>query len=207
MLPSKYHPQSPDEFIGQGPCGARTLAGLIQKMVRTARANDNAPLKLLLPGPPGTGKSELALYLQQLLGCDRFTTSKLNGTEVKIETVERLAATVRSKSMFNDYQLIWIDEADEIPRVAQVRFLTLLDDLPNGVAVICTSNTSMRNFEDRFQSRFQAFEIKPPSQQEIEWLLRQWVDGSTATAIAECARGNVRQALLDAQGALQAMAA
>jgi hypothetical protein len=99
--------------------------------------------------------------------------------------------------------MIWIDEADEIPRVAQVRFLSLLDDLPNGAAVICTSNCSVRNFEERFQSRFQLFELKAPPAHEIELLLRQFVDAATASVIAENCQGNVRQALLDAQGALQ----
>lgn len=201
MLPSKYNPQNPEEFIGAD--GAAAVAGAIRRIVTMAMANENAPIKLLLPGPPGTGKSALALYLQRLLGCNKFSTMKLNGTQVRIETVEQMASQMHYRSLFGDYRMIWIDEADEIPRVAQVRFLTLLDDLPAGVAVICTSNSSMRNFEDRFQSRFQAFDVKAPTTQEIEWLLRKWVDGPTAAAIAQSARGNVRQALLDAQGVVQ----
>jgi hypothetical protein len=47
------------------------------------------------------------------------------------------------------------------------------------------------------------FELKPPPAHEIELLLRQFVDAATASVIAENCQGNVRQALLDAQGALQ----
>ena len=59
--------------------------------------------------------------------------------------------------------MLWIDKANAIPPVAQVRFLTLLDDLPRGIAIACTSNCKLRDFEERFQTRFQVFEIAPPT--------------------------------------------
>ena len=105
--------------------------------------------------------------------------------------------------------MLWIDEADEIPRVAQVRFLTVLDDLPSGVMVACTSNCALADFENRFQTRFQVFEIAPPPPQDIQKLLARIapeIPVREAGQIANFACGNVRQALLDAQGALQQLA-
>ena len=105
--------------------------------------------------------------------------------------------------------MLWIDEADEIPRLAQVRFLTLLDDLPAGVAVACTSNCKLSDFENRFQTRFQAFEIAPPPPAEIQSLVTRLLPQLSvrdATQIATFACGNVRQALLEAQGAMQQFA-
>ena len=102
--------------------------------------------------------------------------------------------------------MLWIDEADEIPRVAQVRFLTVTDDLPSGVIVACTSNCALADFENRFQTSFQVFEIAPPPPADIQKLLTRIVPSIGAqgiTQIANFACGNVRQALLDAQGALQ----
>lgn len=104
--------------------------------------------------------------------------------------------------------MLWIDEADEIPRLAQVRFLTLLDDLPLGVAVACTSNCSLNDFENRFQTRFQVHELAPPPANDIMNLILRLAPevGPDAINIANFACGNVRQALLDAQGVLQAAA-
>jgi hypothetical protein len=100
--------------------------------------------------------------------------------------------------------MLWIDEADAIPPVAQVRLLTLLDDLPRGIAIACTSNCKLRDFEERFQTRFQAFEIAPPTTEEIIALLRRYLpDEPEVVNVANFADGNVRQALLDAKGLVQ----
>ena len=211
-----FIPTSADDFIGDNvisrqsgdQTGARLVARQIEKAVRMADKNGRAPLKFLLNGKPGLGKSALVLYLQHLTGCNKWSTTKLNGTQCKIERIEEIAAGLHYKSLFGEWRMIWIDEADEIPRVAQVRFLTLLDDLPSGVIVACTSNCKLEDFENRFQTRFQAFEIAPPPPAEIEKLLQRIapeLNGSSAQ-IANFACGNVRQALLDAQGALQQFA-
>ncbi|MDE3085000.1 MAG: hypothetical protein KGJ37_07290, partial [Verrucomicrobiota bacterium] len=59
-----------------------------------------------------------------------------------------------------------------------------------------------------FQTRFQAFEIAPPPPSEIEKLLQRIAPelNGASRQIANFACGNVRQALLDAQGALQQFA-
>jgi DNA polymerase III delta prime subunit len=206
MLPSQYCPLAPAEFLGDGAEGARTVARHIQRAAALARANDRAPLKLFFAGEPGVGKSALVRFLGHTLGCGKFDTHKYNGASVKMELVEQLAQQMVYRPMTGDYRLIWIDEADEIPRVAQVRTLTLLDDLPAGNAIVCTSNCSVANFEKRFQSRFQFFTIAGPPNYEIEMLLRRWIDPENARAITITAAGNVRQALLDADGVVQAAA-
>jgi DNA polymerase III delta prime subunit len=200
MNPTQYVPKSPADFIGP----AAGVATLLSKAVVHARSGGNDPLKFLFNGPPGVGKSELVRYLQCLLGCDKWSTTKFNGTQIKLEVVEEIAASLHYKSLFNDYRLVWIDEADQIPRVAQCRFLTLLDELPAGAVIACTSNCKLKEFEDRFQSRFQVFEVERPSQDDIAKLLGNFLtDAGTIQQIATFACGNVRQALLDAQSALQ----
>ena len=39
----------------------------------------------------GVGKTALALYLQRLIGADKWSTTKHNGTELKIELMEDIA--------------------------------------------------------------------------------------------------------------------
>ena len=203
----KFIARSTDDFVGDGVTdhgsGARAVARHLERIVHHSRASNLSAIKILMNGAPGTGKTALALYLQSLLGCGKWSITKLNGTQLKIELIEELSASLHYKGLFGDYRLIHIDEADEIPRIAQVRFLSMLDDLPDGVAVVCTSNCKLRDFENRFQTRFQVFEIMPPNKLEIEALLSHFVAPAVAQSIANFAGGNVRQALLDAKGALQ----
>lgn len=201
ISPTKYKPMSPDEFVGETAHYARILANTVSD----SRENGFESIKFLLNGPPGCGKTALVHYLQSLLGADEFDTRKFNGTEVKLETVNDMSQAMHYAAMNGDYRLFWIDEADKITPVAQVRFLTMLDDLPDGVAIACTSNCKVEEFEARFQSRFQVFELTPPSAEEIETLLARWpLPPETVRDIAKGARGNVRQALLDARTALNA---
>lgn len=203
----KFIPTSPLDFVGDGVnkhgSAARAVANHVYKIVHQAKASGNLSLKVLLNGPPGIGKTAMALYFQHLLGCDKWSTSKYNGTQMKVEVIEDLARSLFYRGLFGEYRILHIDEADEIPRVAQVRFLSLLDDLPDGVAVICTSNCKIKDFEPRFQSRFQAFELIPPTTEEIETLLLNYIDPANAKQIALFSAGNVRAALLDAKGVMQ----
>jgi len=208
-----FIPRRLDDFIGRQIIerqsgdtwiGARLIAELLARGVQLANANQLSPMKYLINGRPGLGKSALVAYLQQLLGCNKWNTIKLNGTQCKVETIEEIARQLACTCLFGDWRMLWIDEADAIPPVAQVRFLTLLDDLPCGIAIACTSNCKLRDFEERFQTRFQAFEIAPPTTEEIISLLRRYLpDEPEVVNAAAFADGNVRQALLDAKGLVQ----
>ncbi len=198
--PTQYTPLTPTDFIGP----ARKAASLLAGMVRQSKDNGGEPLRVLINGKPGIGKSALAKYFTTLLGCDKWSVSKYNGTQIKIEVVEDMAASLHYSNLFGDYRLLLIEEADKIPNVAQVRFLTLLDDLPPGAAVCCTSNCKLSDFEERFQTRFQPIELTAPRDCEIAELLRQWpLNSVDVSMISVGAGGNVRAALLDAQMALQ----
>ncbi|HWY30595.1 MAG TPA: AAA family ATPase, partial [Candidatus Acidoferrum sp.] len=183
-----YVPKSADEFIGLGAdqngSGAKAVALHIERIVHQSKLAGNAPIRVLLNGNPGIGKTANALYLQYLLACNRWSTTKLNGTEVKVDKIEEITASLHYRSLFGDYRMVHIDEADAIPTVAQVRLLTVLDDLPKGIAVVCTSNCKLSQFENRFQSRFQVFELKPPTSAEIEAMLSDYIDRPTARHIA-----------------------
>ena len=96
-----FVPTSLDDFVGdhanERGSGAKAIARKIEQIVRHAKANDNDPLKVLLNGKPGLGKTALSLYFQRLLGCDKWSTTKLNGTSVNKEVVEELARQLHYK--------------------------------------------------------------------------------------------------------------
>jgi replication-associated recombination protein RarA len=203
-----FIPTKTTDFIGatanKEGSGALLAAKHIESAIAMARQRGNTNLKFLLNGKPGLGKSMLVNFALHRLGCTKYSTIKLNGTQVVKERLEEIAADLQYANIFGDYRALMVDEADEIPRVAQVRFLTLLDDLPKGTVVFCTSNCKLSDFENRFQTRFQAINITPPSMPEIAQLLSRFVDESTARQISLQAQGNVRAALLDALGVVQA---
>jgi len=199
-FPSSYKPKTPDDFIGP----ARPVAVSLDRLLASVLPQ-GTPLKVLILGKPGIGKTELANYFMRRVNCDRWHTTLLNGTQVRIELVEELAASLHYRELFGQYRLIRIEEVDKVPVVAQVRLLTLLDELPNQTAVVCTSNCSINDLEERFQSRFVVFDLTPPSADEIELLLRKLspeLAEHVIRQIATFACGNVRQALLDADNAL-----
>ncbi len=204
MSPIEFRPQTADDFVGPARQGAR----LVDRLV-TSRRSAGTPIKVLFKGPAGTGKSALADYLRRTLGCNGWSVRKLNGTQVKIETVEDLSRDLAFRNLGGGYTFIWVDEADKIPQIAQVRFLTLMDDLPPFVAVVCTSNCQLDEFEERFQTRFQVMEITGPTRDELKPLLNRFSGEDVVQKILACAcgeggeeRANVRQALLDLDLAL-----
>jgi len=75
MLPSTYRPKTPADLIGP----AQKVTDLINKLLANALPI-GSPLKLLLLGRPGIGKTELANYFMARLCCDRWHTTVLNGT-------------------------------------------------------------------------------------------------------------------------------
>lgn len=197
LMPQDYQPSGTEDFIGD----ARLCAAFLPKLIAASRAAGRSPIKLLLAGPPGTGKSEIARYLTTLLKVSKWSITKLNGTEVKVDRLDELTSSLQLTDLFGDYRIVQIDEADAIPTVAQVRMLTVLDDLPRGVVVVCTSNSSLNSFEPRFQSRFQFFEFRQVPQLDIEQLItNRWeLPVTDARMIALGACGNVRAAMLDTQ--------
>ena len=101
-----------------------------------------------------------------------------------------------------------VKDAEVMVREALAHNLKSNRDLPKDVAVFCTSNKKLDDFEPRFQSRFQVFSLPPPEADEIKWLLKKFgLRKDDINRIAQFCCGNVRLALFDAQSALDELAA
>ena len=198
LLSDRYIPTGPDDFIGPSRKVARQLANFIA----LANASGRSPLRVMLNGHPGVGKSAMVRYAQSLLGVHpKWSTYKFSGVDVSVEKLRDLAGQLHLRDLFGEWRLIWIEEADRIPTAAQVRFLMLLDEMPPGTAVLCTSNCKVSDFDKRFETRFkfpEAF-IQAPTAAEIEQFIAAKLGPHPGLRTAcEFACGNVRAALNDA---------
>jgi replication-associated recombination protein RarA len=203
MNPINYKPLRAEEFIGPAKELSMLLEAIAKRSIRSGE-----PVKLLIRGDPGIGKSALLDPFLEQIGANKWTTTKLNGTQLKIETLDDWARSLCLRELMGTYKVLRIEEIDKANFVVQTRMLTILDDLPRNVAVVCTSNKAVKEFEPRFQSRFQVFSLKAPETDEIKWLLAKFgLRKDDINRIATFACGNVRLALFDAQSALDELAA
>jgi replication-associated recombination protein RarA len=200
MLPSSFRPRSAEQFIGP----AAKWAVHLEKLVRLALPTGD-PLRIMLTGPSGVGKTQLAEHLVRTTGAGKFSVSQYNGTSFRIEDVQEMQRSFHLRDMFGGYRVLQIEEFDKVPTVAQVASLTLLDNLPNHTACIVTTNRPIKEMEVRTQRRFTVCEVAAPSEAEILTMLRlRWpeVPKKRATEIAVFCCGSVGQALTDMDNAV-----
>jgi len=202
MLPSTYRPTELNQFIGP----AQAQAAFIQRLTTMAMQRGD-PLKVLILGAPGIGKSSLAEWFVRCTGAGKWSVSKFNGTAFRIDDVEDLKRRFQLTDMFEGYRVVRLEEIDKVPNVAQVSMLTLLDDLPARTAFVGTSNCRLKDLEERFQRRFTVIELQPPKAEDIHNLIRvNWptIPEQAVRQISQFSCGNVGQALQDADAAMAA---
>src|SRR5262245_1234335 len=133
MNPNDFRPMTAADFIGP----AADLAVVLETIARRSSAS-GAPVRLFLSGDPGIGKSALLDLFVARLGADRWSVTKLNGTQINVERLDEFARTLCYKELGGGFRVLRIEEVDKASAAAQVRMLTILDDLPERVAIVAT---------------------------------------------------------------------
>ena len=114
---------------------------------------DPSPGAYLSYGHSGLGKTSLAhLMADAATGDHQHTKLVYSGADLTIDVVRHLASIVAQRPLFGLYHAIVVDEADAIPRAAQVRLLQVLDH-PGSAVWLFSSNDGIEEFEPRFVSR------------------------------------------------------
>ena len=193
--PMNWRPQTAEDLIGQAGAVARAQCRKATRLTADAAAT----MKLLLYGPPGVGKTSVVELVALQLAGSPLAIEDYNGREVTVDVVRQWMSQLPYGSLFGAWSVKVVNELDRCSREAQDLLLTYLDRLPPGRAFLGTSNLQLDLLTERFQTRFQAIKLLPPTTEELAaFLAARWsVPAATATQIAMGSGGCVRAALAD----------
>lgn len=197
--PSSFIPRQSGDFIGQ----ARKLAVILERKAASIKAQPQA-VKMLVIGPPGTGKTAAVEMYARLVAGSPCQIEIYSGADLTAAIVRQWEAERHYRPLFGGQSVKVVHELDKASAQAQILLLNYLDKLPPWISVVATSNLDLSELSDRFQTRFQQFKLRPPSNAEIAGLLEQFGLNGQAQLVADKCGGNVRAALLDAQSLLDA---
>jgi len=190
--------ESPEQLIGKASVVGRVY-------LRKVQAGLARPLKLLLYGDPGVGKSAVCVILAQAMTSHATGVHHASAKEISPEMVRVWLHDIRYYPQTR-WRVFVVEEIDAVSSDVETLFLQLLDRLPDHNAFLCTSNSELTNLTARFQSRTKAIRVDAPTVGEVEaFLLKHWPAlGAVAHEIAEANGGDVRASLNDAQMELDA---
>ena len=198
--PMNWRPRTAEDLIGQ----ARRVALAQASKAKRLASEPSATMKLLLYGPPGVGKTSVVELVALQLAGTPLAIEDYNGREVTVDLVREWMKQLPYGSLFSAWSVKIVNELDRCSREAQDLLLTYLDRLPPGRAFLGTSNLQLDLLTERFQTRFQAIKLLPPTTEELAaFLSTHWpVHAFTASQIAVGSGGCVRAALADLESYL-----
>jgi len=200
---------------------------LIEQRQRTRiREHGFAPIrKLLLVGPPGTGKTMTAAALAGELGLPLFTiqldglvTKYLGETAAKLRLVFDAVQSTRGVYLFDEFDALGSDrgsknEVGEIRRVLN-SFLQFLEQIESDSLVLCATNhvglldrALFRRFDGVFEyslptgdiaARVIRARLAPLDTSELDWdVVERTADGLSHADIAMACEQAAKNAILD----------
>ena len=195
IAPTCFIPTCPADLVGQ----AGKVAEVLLRKAERLRTNPDQPLKLLISGAPGIGKTSLVNLIARTLARHPAAIEDVNGREVGLDLARDWTRHLGYGSIFGSWSIKVVNELDRCSKDAQDLLLTYLDRMKPGQAFLGTTNLDLGSLTERFQTRFQSVRLQAPENEVLAaFLARRWAAPITITRqIAEGSQGNVRAALAD----------
>ncbi|MFH1248598.1 MAG: replication factor C small subunit [archaeon] len=157
----KYRPHDFEDIVGQEE---------IVKRVKAFVSEGNMP-HLLFAGPPGIGKSSLALIIVKKLYGDKWHENflELNASDERgIDVVrQKVKDFARTKSIGDvPFKIIFLDESDALTKEAQQALRRTMENFTNTCRFILSCNYSSKII-DPIQSRCAIFRFKLLEKKDI----------------------------------------
>ena len=128
--PTCFVPSCPADFVGQ----AGKVAEVLLRKAAHLRANPNQPIKLLISGAPGIGKTSLVNLIARTLASHPAAIEDVNGREVGLDVAREWTRSLAYASMFGPWSIKVVNELDRCSKDAQDMLLTYLDRMRPGHA-------------------------------------------------------------------------
>jgi len=163
-LAARMRPRTLEEFVGQehivGP----------GRLLRRAIEADRLFSSLIFWGPPGTGKTSLAMVIA---GATKSHFAAISAVMSGVADIRRLIAEAKNRrAMYGQRTIVLIDEIHRFNKAQQDALLPHVED---GTIILIGSTTENPYFEviAPLVSRSRVFQFKPLSEEELETILRR----------------------------------
>ena len=192
----KYRPKDFNEILGQEDIVKRVQAFVKKK---------NLP-NLLFSGPPGVGKTTLALVIARKLYGENWRENllELNASDERGIDIIRVKVKdfARTKALSDVlFKLVYLDESDALTKEAQQALRRVMEDFTRTCRFILSCNYSSKIIEP-IQSRCAVFRFSPLKAEDIKNRLRYIAknEGKNITedaldAIVYICNGDMRKAI------------
>jgi replication factor C small subunit len=199
MWIEKYRPRSIDDVVNQ----KRSVEG-IKALLKTPETMPH----LLFSGPPGTGKSTMALCIARRLMGDKFrrlvlelNASDERGIGVVRERIKGFSQVIQTAPSGVQYGLVILDECDEMTRDAQTALRRIMETSSRTCRFILICNYQSGIIEP-IQSRCSIFRFRQLEEKEaVEYLLKICkaenveADREVVRRIFQSSEGDLRRAI------------
>lgn len=199
-LAEKYRPRKITDFIGLDK----------PKRILSKFAANPYQSAWLFVGPPGTGKTSMALAIAETL---RAEIHHIGSQQCRLEVLEETARHCNYVPLNGGFHLVICDEADAMSDAAQKYLLSKLDSsapVPNTIWIFTANQTD--RLEPRFLSRcrtveFSSYGIANEATRLLESIWQKETDSASAPNFARIVKesaNNIRDALMSLETELLA---
>jgi putative ATPase len=168
-LAARMRPRTLDEFAGQ-----EEIVGP-GKLLRRAIEADRLFSSIILWGPPGTGKTTLAMVIANQTQMHFETLSAVLAGKAELKKV--IEQAIERRRLYNKRTILFVDEVHRWNKAQQD---ALLPHVENGTVILIGATTENPYFEviGALVSRSRVFQLRPLEDEDVKQILQSALNDS-----------------------------